>query len=116
MSMKKITILTILLFVLSSVSAFAAYSNGTSGDGVVTLGSTVTLVVKLSSKVSIDYDAETAGLAYAIATYHSSGVRTYGSSSGDAKIYYQDATAVAAPTAPTTADGTADFSGDWTAL
>ena len=113
--MKNITILMILLFAFTASSAFAEYENGTDGDGVVTLGDTNTITVKLSSKVSIDYAAETNGLAYAIATYHSSGVRTYGSSSGDAKIYYQDATAVAAPDAPTTADGTADFDG-WTAL
>ena len=48
--------------------------------------------IQLSKDVYMAYDGDTTadGLGYVIGTSHSSGTRTYGSSSGDAKIFWMD--------------------------
>lgn len=109
--MKKITFLTLILFVLGSSAAFAATSWQTDTATLGTAGHQLT--IQLSNKVGMYYVADTAtsGLGYVMATSHSSGTRTYGSSSGDAKIYYFDGTSQAPPT--TTAP-TGTQSADWT--
>lgn len=111
--MKKITILALVLIAFSSTSVFA-WDAGTNGEA--TVGTDVTAKVKLSKSVSIDYAADTTtdGLGYAVATYHSSGTKTFGSSSGDSAIWVFEGTGEAAPDAPTGTDS-ADFSG-WNSL
>lgn len=108
--MKKFTIFTFLFLFFTSGIAFAAYDSGE-----VTLADDAgDIVLKLSNNVNLDYAADTDGLGYAVATYHDSGTRTYGSSSGDANIYWIEGTGEAAPDAPSGTDS-ADFS-EWTAL
>lgn len=115
--MKKIALFAALLLVFSSGAAFA-WSSGTydAGDtaGTVTVGSTSTANVKVSKGVSLSYKSQTTGLGYSVATYHSSGTKTFASSSGDSKIWSQNTTAVAPPAAPS-GTASAAFSG-WTAL
>lgn len=106
--MKKIAILALVLMGLSVSSAFAAYS----GSPKV-CGSTDTLTVQLSNNVSMEYSAATNGLGYVVGAYHSSGTKTFGTSSGDAKIFYTDTTGATLPSAPT---GTASAAFTWTAL
>ena len=114
--MKKIALIAALLLFVTSGAAFA-WSSGSFDDGdaagTVTVGSTQTADLKVSKGVSLAYE-DSAGLGYSVSTYHSSGTRTFASSSGDSKIWYQDATGVAPPDAPSGTDS-ADFS-DWTAL
>lgn len=117
--MKKIAFLTALMLAFSFGSVFAATvaSGAYSTDQDVTLeGSLGDLNIKLSNNVFLYYETATGGLGYSVATYHSSGTRTYGSSSGDANIYWIDGTGSEAPTAPT-GTASADFVTDgWTAL
>lgn len=116
--MKKILALTLVL-TFSASAAFAAYSEGYSkADSTKTVGDAPnTLVFKLSKNVQMDYKAHNLKTGYAIAAYHNKGTKTYGSSSGDSKIFENSALSVEAPTAP---DGTAsaDFpsSAGWSAL
>ena len=115
--MKKIALLTLVLFSLSIASAFAwtdgSYDAG-SADGTVTVGTTGPVAVKVSKGVSLAYNAEATGLGYAVGAYHSSGTKTFASSSGDSKIWFTDVTGESIPAAPTGTDS-ADFTG-WTAL
>lgn len=111
--MKKLIIVSVALLMTAS-AAFAAFELA-DGDGK-TLGSTKTLVVKGSKNVYVDYAADTtAGQGYVLGAYHGSGTKTYGSSSGDTKIYFKDGTAEAIPTTVPTGSESADYSG-WTAL
>ena len=117
--MKKIALLALLLLSFSAVSAFAwtakTYDPG-STDGTVTVGDTGPVAVKVSKGVSLAYDAETtAGLGYSVGAYHSSGTKTFASSSGDSKIWFTDATGSDIPDAPSGTDS-ADFGTGWTAL
>lgn len=112
--MKKITLMTMLLFVVTTGSALASYGEGDTG-GSKTIGSTSTAVVKLSKGVSIDYVSATGGLGYVVGTYHSSGTKTFASSSGDSKIWSKDGTAQSIPSTAPTGTASADFSG-WTGL
>jgi len=110
--MKKIMLMTAVLMFLGASSAFAAYDSGT-----VTLGPTTghQMDIQTSNNVQLDYAAGgSQGETFVVATYHSKGTRTYASSSADANIFYQDATAVTLPTAPT-GSGTMDSS-SWTTL
>jgi hypothetical protein len=110
--MKKIAILTVLLFMVTVGSSFAAFPLGDAGTLVV--GTTVKCDLKLSNNVGLAYTAQATGLGYVVATSHSSGTRTYGSSSGDSKIYYIDELdAVSGLTAPT---GTASAGFTWTPM
>jgi hypothetical protein len=109
--MKKISLLTLVVFVLVVSVASATYQTGT----VTLTGNDADLDIDLSNNVSLDYAAVADdGLGYALVTYHSSGTRTYGSSSGDSGVFWQDNTAVAAPTAPS-GTASADF-GSWTEM
>jgi hypothetical protein len=105
--MKKILFLMLFLFVVSVSPVFAAYSS--SQDITITDSNDSDFEVQLSSNVLLDYDAATGGLGYSVATYHTSGTRTYGSSSGDSTIFWYDGTAKTAETAPT-GTNSADFS------
>jgi hypothetical protein len=113
--MKQIVLILVLSLVVFSANAFAEYAAADSA-GNLAIGSTITGTLKVSKGVSVDYAGDsTAGLGYVIGAYHSSGTRTFASSSGDAKIWYQDGTAVAIPTDVPVETESADFSA-WTAL
>lgn len=112
--MKKFIILVAALLMTAS-AALAAYEVADDADGK-TLGSTKTLVIKGSKGVSVDYAADTsAGQGYVLGAYHASGTKSYGSSSGDTKIYFKDGTAQAIPSTVPTGSQSANFS-SWTAL
>ncbi|MGE4403819.1 MAG: hypothetical protein AB7F61_19445 [Desulfobulbus sp.] len=113
--MKKIALFTALMLAFSFGSALAAGKYAADQD-VIIKGTDGNLNLKLSNNVFLFYEADTSGdgLGYSIATYHSSGTRTYGSSSGDANIFWIDGTGSNAPTAPT-GTASANFTG-WTAL
>lgn len=124
--MKKIIALTALFGLVSSM-AFAANPTGyNSAENGVTLGGTGTpaspnLSVKSSKGVSINFkggaaDSNSHNQSYSLGAYHASGTKTYATSSGDTKIYYQDTTAVDTPGAPAAASDTASFTGSWKAL
>ncbi len=112
--MKKIVMMTLLLFAVSAGSALAAFEAG-ANDGSLALGTTGPATVKLSKNVKLDYIAETDGLGYIVGTTHTSGTKTYGSSSGDSKIWSIDGVETALPTTAPSGTASADFSG-WTAL
>jgi len=63
----------------------------------------------------VQYVTDAAGQGYVLGAYHGSGTQTYGTSSGDTKIYKQDVTGVAVPTTAPTGSNTADFS-SWAAM
>jgi hypothetical protein len=96
-------------WLLMTVAATAGYV-----EGPVTLSdSEAELTFYLSNNISLNYLYATDGLGYVLGTYHTSGSRTYGSSSGDTYIFWVDETAGTLPAAPTGAE-TAGFS--WTSL
>jgi hypothetical protein len=111
--MKK-TILLLLAISCVTSTAFAAYVAIESG---ATIGSgSNTTTIRGSKGVQASYVSEsTAGQGYVLGTYHSSGTQTLGTSSGDTKIYKQNATGVAVPTTAPTGSNSADFS-SWTAM
>jgi hypothetical protein len=117
--MKKILLLSIIvLFVGVSSTAFAA---ATFAPESITLGTTLTLVVKLSKNVLMSIDVSTPASAtepavnYVMGAYHSTGSRTFGTSNMDQKLYYKETTG-AAPPAVTTSTTTAPVWTGWTAL
>jgi hypothetical protein len=125
--MKKILACAICLFAIASAnSAFAAFSAGprTLGTGVAGTGITAannpTLIQQLSTNIEMDYIAAADGAGYIIGALHDKGTRTYGSSSGDAKIYWAtittSGTGIALPTtAPTGTASAAWTATTWTA-
>lgn len=110
--MKKVAFIVSALVFLMAGAAFADYEAGPK-----TLGSTETLVVQLSNSVQMDYIADTTtnGLGYIVGASHTSGTRSYGSSSGDSSIFWIDGVKKALPTTVPTGTGSADFS-SWDAL
>lgn len=110
--MKKIVFFALVLVAFSFSLASAGYEAGPK-----TLGSTETMVVQLSNGVQMDYiaDTTTSGLGYIVGASHKSGTRSFGSSSGDASIYFIDGVNTALPTTVPTGTGSADFS-TWKAL
>lgn len=111
--------MSLVLFAFSTVSAFAVITatDGTytaaASDGSLTIGATGAAVVKLSKNVKLSYKKQTTGLGYSVATYHTSGTKSYASSSGDSKIWAKDGEVVQ-PAAPS-GTASADFTG-WTPL
>lgn len=101
----------LVISVASASSAFAAATTVAYATGDVAVGSAT---VKTSKNVYINYKSSSDNTGYAAATYHNKGTKTYGSSSGDSKVYEKANTAEAVPDAPT-GTASANFSG-WTAL
>lgn len=113
--MKKILVLAA-LFSLCASSAFAAYT--AYQDGAAVGSGTPTMTFKSSKSVQIEYTggatANSQNYSYVCGAYHSSGTKTFGSSSGDTKIFSTDTTGATLPSAPSTASASAGFT--WTAL
>ena len=112
--MKKIALFAVLLLLVTSGSVFAAFESP-DDSGSLTIGSTGSTTVKLSKNVKLEYGAHATGLGYVVGTYHTSGTKTYASSSGDSKIWSQDGTGVSTPSTVPEGTASADFSG-WTPL
>jgi len=99
--MKKIIVLT-LSFMLVAGSAMAAdttpAATGTTNAGNITLKATspsATPIAKASKNVVFGWNTSATG--YALATFHTSGGKSYGTGYDATRIYFKDATAVAAP-------------------
>ncbi|MGD9950022.1 MAG: hypothetical protein AB7U29_16325 [Desulfobulbus sp.] len=114
--MKKILFITAFcFFAFTAGSTFAAVTNSSGDSFVLGASGRTQLTIQLSSTVHMGYDGGTAGTTYSIAAYHDKGTRTFASTSNDAKIYYQEATGVTCPTAPT-GTGTGTFGTGWESL
>ena len=117
---------------LAASSAFAA--GGTAGGntqfgdlGTVTIG-TPSMSLKPSKNVTVNYtssatQAQSGGVnlngvvAYSISAYHATGSKSFGSSSGDTKIFMKDGTGVLPEVAPTVAgESCAGYQTGWTAM
>lgn len=102
--MKKITLLIAAALLATSGIAFAidaTIPTGTPGDYVIPsdgtvsyqatkVGAGVTFQVKPSANVGTTLAADANGTAYVAGTYHSSGTKSYATSSVDAKIYMKE--------------------------
>lgn len=135
---KIIALLALSLVVLISTFSFAVVGVAPSttwvfqeADGTITFPADTTngplLTLKPSANVAMAYDSSgtAAGIAYTVGAYHKSGVKIYGSSSGDAKIYMFDLGTPPGDTAPTTkvpasttvtVDGSTGWGDGWSAL
>ena len=112
--MKKSILFSIAILCVASTS-FATYVAVEDGAliGSATNGQTT---VKGSKGVKIEYVSEsTGGQGYVLGAFHNSGTQTFATSSGDTKIYKQDATGVAVPTTAPIGSATVDFSA-WKAM
>lgn len=108
--MKKIAILTALFVAFSCGSALAGAT-----DYVASTITKTGFEVQLSNKVEMNYWPESVGLGYSVAAFHTSGTKTFGSSSGDSKIFW--ILGIDSPTLPNAPSGTASAGfGSWTAL
>jgi hypothetical protein len=108
------TILFALVTLLLAASAFATAVTQDYGTALPTPSGGTPIAGKLSTNVLLAYKSETNNTGYTVGAYHSSGTRTYASSSGDATIWVANTTAHAIPAAPV-GTASADFSGgDWT--
>jgi len=115
--MKKMVLLVVLILAVSVVPSMAEFlTPGQDGSLTVPASGTVTAILKLSKNVSAEYVTETNGLGYVVGTTHSSGTKTYASSSGDSKIFSIDGIGTAIPTAAPTGTLSAAFGTGWTAL
>jgi hypothetical protein len=114
-TMKKVFMLITIMLLLMATASFAAVEAYEAGS--ITLGNGASILpVDLSNKVMMTYVSDSTGLGYVVGTYHTSGTRTFGGSSGDAKIFWFDGTNQAIPaTAPTGTAG-ATWPTGWLAL
>lgn len=110
MKILKVLAISSVVSLVGAAGAFAA----TFTDAGGTVG-TPPASVKPSKGVTVKYTPEAAGATYSITAMHGSGTKTYGSSSGDTKIFMKDTTTIADPPAAPAAGASADFS-TWTAL
>ena len=96
--MKK-TILTLLAIACFAGTAFATYVDVQDGVAIPASG-TAQMNVKGSKNVKIEYvaDTTTAGQGYVLGASHGSGTQTFGTSSGDTKVYKHDGTFISVPT------------------
>ena len=122
--MKKISAILALALTLSAANAFAWLTPDQTGSVTIdagTVATNMTFKVKVSANVFVDYKNDSAGgTYYTLATYHASGTKSYGSGSGDSRIYMfenggvNSATGIT-PAAAVTAAAVADWAG-WTAV
>jgi hypothetical protein len=116
--MKLKTVLSIAaIFSMTAVSSAFAVATFTDA-GTDTIG-TPSLGVKPSKNVKVLYEASsttsgTGVITYSVSAYHTSGTKTFGSSSGDTKIFMIDGIGSAPAGAPA-AGASANYS-SWTAM
>ena len=116
--MKKNIFTLALVASVISYAGIAMAANGTAvtfDDSTKTVGTPVA-TVNVSKGVSVKYVPEQAGLTYSMSSFHSSGTKTYATSSGDTKIFMQDSTSLVNPPDAPAANKSADFGSGWTAL
>lgn len=115
--MKK-TIIALFVCLLATSAAYAAATYSKVEDGLE-IGATLKTTIKGSKGVLVSYAGDTTsddkGQGYVLGAYHGSGTQTYATSSGDTKMYKQDATKVDPPGTVPIGSATADFTG-WTAM
>lgn len=102
------------MLALTVASASSAFATATT-VGYTETPTLGTLVIKLSKNVSLNYKSAGDNTGYAVATYHNKGTKSFGSSSGDSKIYENPSTAQDAPDAPI-GTASANFASPWVAL
>jgi hypothetical protein len=115
--MKITKILAIAGIISLAAAGTVLAANGTAvtfNDSTSTVG-TPAASVKVSKNVSVKYIPEAAGLTYSMSSFHTSGTKTYGTSSGDTKIYMMDSTALTDPPDAPAANTSADFA-SWTSM
>lgn len=118
--MKKVIALLAAAVIMSSASAFAAWStpagDGTYSYSATNVGTNVAFITKLSANVKIKYNPDTAnGTFYTIGTHHTSGTKSYATSSGDSRLFMKENAAQATAAEPPDAAATPDWTG-WTAV
>lgn len=125
----KVILLAAVLTLTCSANAFAAFGwiTNVAGEAIIgTAGTRPTLNIKPSANVSLGYDTVTGtGISYSLGSFHSTGTRSFGSSSTDTNIYYFDnaaaglantaASATKVPNAPATATTQISWPTGWTA-
>ncbi|GLI36612.1 hypothetical protein KI811_15455 [Geobacter hydrogenophilus] len=111
----KVKILTVCVAVslMGAGSAFAAYTAADS-NGTKEVGTTIKATLKFSANVTSEYKNNTDGTAYVIGTSHTSGTKTYASSSGDTRIFMAEGKETTTPAAPASSDASANFDSTWT--
>lgn len=78
-------------------------------------GTAPTMSLQSSKSVKLNYLGSSDGTGYVIAGSHTSGTKTYGTSSGDTKIYIADGSQATIPTAAPTGTASATWQSTWTA-
>ena len=117
----KITKTLTIASILSLAAVGSAFADVTFDDSATVTMGAPTMAVKPSKNVKVVYKPSTAttgngSVAYAISAAHSSGSKTFASSSGDTKIFMMDGTTNVGPASPEAAGATADFGAGWTPL
>jgi len=102
-----------LAIIAAASTVWATAQTGDASNGL-TVGSTSTTQVKGSKGVVISYNGVQQG--YVLGSYHTSGTQTFGTSSGDTKIFKANGTNVTLPTTIATGSETADFGTNFSAL
>jgi hypothetical protein len=125
----KVLILAAVLTLTCSANAFAAFAwiANVSGECIIPVtGTRPALNIKPSANVTLGYDTVAgSGISYSLGSFHSTGTRSFGSSSTDTNLYYFDNaaagiantinTATPVPDAPTTATTQIAWGAGWTA-
>jgi hypothetical protein len=123
---------TIAMLLFTAASAFAAGTPNTQVDfadnGTTTMG-TPSMSLKPSKNVTVSYQSSVTQaqsgtnllpgvVAYSISSSHATGSKSFGSSSGDTKIFMKDGTGVSPETAPVKAGDSASGyqATGWTAM
>lgn len=124
MKLTKIFAITSLFSLAVVGTAFAGAGSTTSflDSGTITVG-TPSVGVKPSKNVTVVYKASTAtppntsgSIGYSIGAFHASGDKSFGSSSGDTKLFWSVGTGTAPVAAPESAGASAAYGAGWTSM
>lgn len=105
-------------FAVSTTDGYKACENGfTLGGGTPPSGqgTAPTMSLKSSKGVKLNYLGSSDGTGYIIAGSHTSGTKSYGSSSGDTRIYIADGSEAGIPTTAPVGTASADWGATWSA-
>lgn len=109
--MKKIIVITLLSMFVAG-TALANTGTTTGGQALRATAPATIDIAKASKNVSFGYNTSATG--YALATFHTQGTKMYGTGYDSTKLYFIEATAVAAPASSVTTE--AFPSGTWTEM
>lgn len=93
----KAIVLSAVITLTCAANSFAAFGWLTTTGGAATPTITSpnqTFAFKPSSNVVFGYDVTATGISYSLGTFHTTGTRSYGTTSTDTNIYYFDNSAV----------------------